>query len=349
MGRMGQTGSPSWLRTLYSLFGSGQQGLIYDLSDISTLFQDAAGTTPVTAMEQPVGKMLDLSGNGNHASQATTTKRGVVSRRVNLLLGSTTLATQSITTRAAAYKLVFSGTGSVTLSGAATGVYGAGTNSITCTAGSLTLTVSGSVQDASFHLAIDAHLPYQSVNTDTDYDAAPNKFPTYIRFDGVDDAYQTNSIDFTGTDKMTVWAGVTKLSEAAFASIVDVGIFSVIPGFYLANIGPGSSYMVLARGSIVGSAVYSGTYTAPNSAYLSGSFDIAGSKSNLRVNGALTTNSGSLGTGNFSNTPLYIGASNGSANYFNGRLYGLIVRGAQSSQSQIEACELYVKRKMRLP
>ena len=43
------------------LFGSGEQGAWYDPSDLSTLFQDAAGTTPVTAMEQPVGLILDKS------------------------------------------------------------------------------------------------------------------------------------------------------------------------------------------------------------------------------------------------------------------------------------------------
>jgi hypothetical protein len=47
----------------------------YDPSDISTLFQDSAGTTPVTASGQPVGKMLDKSGNGNHLLQATAASR----------------------------------------------------------------------------------------------------------------------------------------------------------------------------------------------------------------------------------------------------------------------------------
>lgn len=51
-----------------SLFENGEQGAWYDPSDLSTLFQDAAGTTPVTAVGQPVGRMLDKSGNGNHAT-----------------------------------------------------------------------------------------------------------------------------------------------------------------------------------------------------------------------------------------------------------------------------------------
>ena len=66
----------AWFTT--SLFSSGEQGLIYDPSDFSTLFQDSAGTTPVTAVGQPVGKILDKSGNGNHASQLTSASRPVL-------------------------------------------------------------------------------------------------------------------------------------------------------------------------------------------------------------------------------------------------------------------------------
>ena len=60
-----------------SLFAGGIAGAWYDPSDLSTLFQDAAGTTPVTASGQPVGLMLDKSGNGNHATQAIYAKRPI--------------------------------------------------------------------------------------------------------------------------------------------------------------------------------------------------------------------------------------------------------------------------------
>jgi len=43
------------------LFAAGEQGAWYDPSDLSTLYQDSAGTTPVTALGQPVGLMLDKS------------------------------------------------------------------------------------------------------------------------------------------------------------------------------------------------------------------------------------------------------------------------------------------------
>ena len=87
-----------------SLFAANEPGVWYDPSDLTTLFQDAAGTTPVTAVEQPVGRMLDKSGNGAHASQATATSRPVLSARYNQLLntvamtGGYWIATNIITT-----------------------------------------------------------------------------------------------------------------------------------------------------------------------------------------------------------------------------------------------------------
>jgi hypothetical protein len=68
-------GSTSALSSTARLFASGEEGAWYDPSDISTLFQDSAGTTPVTTAGQPVGLMLDKSGRGNHATQATSAAR----------------------------------------------------------------------------------------------------------------------------------------------------------------------------------------------------------------------------------------------------------------------------------
>lgn len=47
----------------------------YDPSDLSTLFQDSAGMIPVTAHGDPVGLMLDKSGNGNHLTQGVAAQR----------------------------------------------------------------------------------------------------------------------------------------------------------------------------------------------------------------------------------------------------------------------------------
>lgn len=63
--------------TPLQLFANGEQGAWYDPSDLTTLYQDSAGTTPVTADGDPVGLMLDKSGNGNPASQATSARRSL--------------------------------------------------------------------------------------------------------------------------------------------------------------------------------------------------------------------------------------------------------------------------------
>jgi hypothetical protein len=76
----------------------------------------------------------------------------VVKAEENLLLNSATMVTQNVTTRAEAYTLSFTGTGTVTLSGTSTAGPLVGTGAtdrvvltFTPTAGTLTLTVSGSV------------------------------------------------------------------------------------------------------------------------------------------------------------------------------------------------------------
>jgi len=138
-----------------TLFGTSDQGVWYDPSDYSTLFQDSAGTTPVTALEQPVGLMLDKSGKGNHATQPTATSRPVVSARKNILVNTEALATQTRAVRAVGHILSFWGTGTVTLSGVSTAgpLVGTGAGNrvyveFTPTAGNLTLTVSGTVTKA---------------------------------------------------------------------------------------------------------------------------------------------------------------------------------------------------------
>lgn len=58
-----------------TLFTGGKQGVFLDPSDLTTLFQDSAGTVPVTVNGDPVGKVLDKSGNGNHATQTISASR----------------------------------------------------------------------------------------------------------------------------------------------------------------------------------------------------------------------------------------------------------------------------------
>ena len=74
--------------------------------------------------------------------------------RINSLLNSATLSTQSVTTTAVPYSLSFYGTGTIVLSGSVTGTFvGSGVSNrskftFTPTAGTLTLTVSGTCTNA---------------------------------------------------------------------------------------------------------------------------------------------------------------------------------------------------------
>jgi hypothetical protein len=61
-----------------SLFASSEQGFAYDPNDLTTLYQDAAGTIPVTAVGQPVGLMKDKSGRNNHAYQSVSASRPIL-------------------------------------------------------------------------------------------------------------------------------------------------------------------------------------------------------------------------------------------------------------------------------
>lgn len=69
------SGSDNADAEILAVFALCAQGCWYDPSDFSTLFQDAAGTIPVTAAGQPVGKILDKSGKNNHLSQAVEANR----------------------------------------------------------------------------------------------------------------------------------------------------------------------------------------------------------------------------------------------------------------------------------
>lgn len=64
-----------WSPKVY--FANNEHGAWYDPSDLTTLFIDAQGTTPVTSAGDPVGLMLDKSGNNVHARQLLSAYRPI--------------------------------------------------------------------------------------------------------------------------------------------------------------------------------------------------------------------------------------------------------------------------------
>lgn len=95
------------------LFANNEQGFAFDFNDLSTMYQDAAGTIPVTGVGQPVGRVLDKSGRGNHASQSTSAKRPILQQ--NATTGAYYLAFDGVDDCLATGNVDFSGSSKLSL------------------------------------------------------------------------------------------------------------------------------------------------------------------------------------------------------------------------------------------
>lgn len=225
----------------------------YDLSNVATLQQDSAGTIPVAAPGDPIGRIMDISGANNHAVQATASNR-------------------------------------------------------------------------------------------------PLWQTTFGAFDGVDDSWATPTIDFTSTNKITIIAGVRKLSDATTGIITElsININSNNGTFALFGPpGPGQTlYAMGGKGTIIDTRFASG-FPAPISNVVTGFADISAPTVGIRVNGVLISSAtNTLGTGTFGNYPLYIGRRGGTAVPFNGNLYGLIILGRLLSTAERAMLEQYMAAKV---
>jgi hypothetical protein len=189
---------------------------------------------------------------------------------------------------------------------------------------------------------------YQKVVTQ--YEVTQTGIPSvsYIAFDGVDDGMVTGTIT-PATDKVQVFAGVRKLSDAAQKIVAEMSATIASNAGSFALTAPNSAaanYNFSSKGTTQTDNVVT-TYTAPITNVISGLGDIAGASNLIRANGAqvgstLTTQ----GTGNYLAYPLYIGRRGGTTLPYNGRLYSLIVRfGANLTTGQITSTEKWVNSK----
>lgn len=83
IGRIGQTRFATWDQIVATMYQNGQVGGNLSFTDFSKIWQDSAGTTPYTAVEQYVGKIVDKSPNALAFTQTTNTSRPVLSAKVN--------------------------------------------------------------------------------------------------------------------------------------------------------------------------------------------------------------------------------------------------------------------------
>ena len=298
---------------------------------------------------------------GRHATQANAASALIYGRHPaggvrNLLLATDVLATQSKTTTAVAHTLAFTGTGTVTLSGASTAgpLVGTGAGNrvsltFTPSAGSLTLTVSGSVTLGQLEIGSSA-TAYQRVGNAYDVTEAGKADCCYGLFDGADNSLATAAFAW-GSDKATIIAAVRKnvdspagiVAEYSANSASNAGTFYLSAGNDAGAIGTSvNGYSSLSRGSAAAFREQSGqvAVAAPDTAVISVTHDIAGDLSAMRRNGVNGTNGAAdKGTGNFGSYPLYIGRRGGTTLPFNGLLYGLLIINRILSAEELALAE----------
>jgi hypothetical protein len=171
-----------------------------------------------------------------------------------------------------------------------------------------------------------------------------------VRLDGIDDGYQTaGNVDFSGTDKVTVfWAG-RKFSDAAAATMVELTTNSAVTNgaFRLvSSAANNANYLFNAAGSTFpASIVTPNSFAAPITNVVTAFADISTPFRFIRVNGTeQISSSASMGTGNFSNNPLFLFARSGLVTPFNGNLYALIVAGGSYPLSTIQRVKRLLSR-----
>jgi hypothetical protein len=172
---------------------------------------------------------------------------------------------------------------------------------------------------------------------------------SYLFFDGVNDSLATSSINFTSTDKMTVFAGVRKLSDVNGGIVVESSVNSATQngafGLFAPDNNGAATFGFLSRGSAL-AFVSVGSLSAPITRVATLLADISGDNLIGRLNGVqVGQSSADQGTGTFTNQITYIGSRAGIGAFFSGHLYSLIVRGAQSNTGQISAAEAWVANK----
>lgn len=369
------------------IFSHQEQGFAYDPNDLTTLYQDAAGTIPVTSTGQPVGLILDKSkglvlgpelvtngdfSNGTTGWSATSASLAVVNNTCTVTattVGSIRVG-QSIPTvvgktyRASVVILSLSvGTNFVARVGASIGEMST-TNATSPTSVAKTMTMyfvatstntviytdmTASAIDQKYSVTgftckeLAGNHAYQTTSASRPLlqrNATTGAY--YLAFDGTDDFLQTNNIDFTGTDKVSLFAGVRKLSDVAYGQIAELGVdwFNNNGTFALsAPFGANATNAAfVSRGTTAASRVVT-NIVAPSSIVLVGMGNISEGACKLGINGTYGTSSTSQGTGNYGNHPLYIGRRGGTSLPFNGHIYGLIGIGKLTSDSETRSLE----------
>ena len=292
-----------------TLFSNNEQGLWLDPSDFSTMWQDAAGDTPVTAAGDVVGLILDKSRSGPSMGSNQITNGGfdadsdwtkgtgwsIGSGVATKSAGSASVLSQAQTMTAGRYYIVTytitrsAGTitpqfaGGSTVSGTARSSSGTFTDIMTAASGNNTVQFSA---DASFAGTVDnVSVKVLSAGNHA-YQTTSASRPTlqtsgglwYLSFDGSDDSLVTNAVDFSSTAQMTVWFGTRKITDTSFPVLVELSADGGASngGFvFLMSEGASAKAQIYLRGNTA-TAIQTAAYPAPVTLVFSTQFDISG-------------------------------------------------------------------------
>ena len=172
----------------------------------------------------------------------------------------------------------------------------------------------------------------------------------YLLPDGSNDFMSCANVDFSGTNKITIVAGLKKLSDATVQLAVE---FSANSGTnngawgIAAPLNAGfTRYVALYKGAGAVQSATATAFAAPTNDVLAIQANIGTPIINLRIDQiSIATNTASTGAGNFGNYTLYLFMRGGTLYPYSGNFYGLIARGAESDADEIIECEEYISRR----
>lgn len=301
---------------------NGSKRLIYRVQGSTTLqvFSSFAGGT------FDVDNISVKALPGNHASQSTSGSRlayGIQPKEGvrNLLTNSDTMSTQNVETSAVQYTLSIKGTGSVTLSGTSTDgpLNGTGASDIvsltfTPTAGTLTLTVSGTVTEAQLEKG-SSRSTYQSVGAWYNVQQGTVTADNHVYLGGFDqiDDHLTAAAGGGGTTGIFLAAAVRAPAAGTAATIwSDRGTNT---GYRL-SIDSSNQVQLSAGNGSTYTTVTGDTLTAQELYVIIAWHD--GTNLNIQVNGG-TTAQAAFGTATAGTAGFTIGKDNGASSGYWGR------------------------------
>ena len=164
----------------------------------------------------------------------------------------------------------------------------------------------------------------------------------------MDDIIGNSAVDFSTTDKLSVFLGIRRLTAPALNIICDIGDGTTYNADSLytqfgGGVSPLTSFTSGSQFSITG-----GLSTVPFTEVLTQLTNIAGPLNQLRENGSvISTNTNTLGTGNYKNGGLYLCARTSTSYQWNGRIYGAVIRGTSSTATEVANTESWMNGKTK--